>query len=130
VTNNILRGGVITSFEKRSYGVIELLAVKLRDRIHIIHYGHPNEIDVNALHFMIVFSPDDLARTVATYHARHKAPPLIIHIDTPGALQAMDYAVQFPNVEIAPIEQADLTSKDVTLQLDLFEQIIEYLDRL
>lgn len=129
-TPNKLWGGVITSFEKRSHGVIELLAIRLRDRIALEYYGHPHEIGTEQPHFLIVFTPDDLTQVVASYRAKHKAPPLIIHIDTPQVLQTMDYAAQFPDVEVAPIEQANLSSKDITLKIDLFEHIIQHLERL
>lgn len=125
-----LQGGVIISFEKRSHGVVGLLAAKLRDRIELEHYNHPHEIDLKRHQFIIVFNLDDLAHVITTYQAKQVSPPLIIHLDSSEIVREFDYAARFPYVEIAPIEQADLSSPDTTLRIDLFQRIIEFLDRL
>ncbi len=124
---NKLQGGVVVSEEKRSYGVVELLAHHVRDRIELIYYVHPYEIDINRHRFIIVFSVQDLALVVKTYYLKSAPVPMIIHIDEPGVLSRIDYAAQFPGVEIAPIEQANLTDKDGTLKISLFQEIIESL---
>ena len=128
--NKKLPGGVITSFERRSHAVVELLGLRLRDRLDLAFYNHPHEIDIERDRFIIVFALDDLAHVITTYQAKQIPPPLVIHIDTPEAIRGFDYAARFPYVEVAPIEQAELTSPDITLKIELFQQIIEYLEQL
>jgi hypothetical protein len=122
-----IQGGVIVSDEKRSHGVVELLAHRVRNRIELIYYVHPYEIDITRHQFIIVFSVQDLARVVKTYYLKAAPAPLIIHIDEPDVLSRMDYATRFPEIEIAPIEQSNLANKEGTLKFALFQEIIESL---
>jgi hypothetical protein len=122
-----LQGGVIVSDEKRSYGVVELLAYRVRNRIELTYYIHPYEIDITRHQFIIVFSVEDLALVVKTYYIKSAPAPLIIHIDEPDVLNRMEYAARFPGIEIAPIEQANLADKESTLKFALFQDIIESL---
>lgn len=127
----LLRGTVITSYEKRSHGVIELLAVRLRDRIALTYCQHPNELDPRTpARFIIVFSVADLANVIRVYDAYGEPLPLIIHIDSPEIIAQCNHAELFPGVDIAPITQAALHDKKTTLKIILFEDIIHHLDQI
>lgn len=126
-----LRGAVIISYEKRSHGVVELLAARMRSRIALIYCDHPNELDISmGIRFVIVFSVADLAGVVRVYQRRDEPVPLIIHIDDPEAIRQCDYVELFPYVEIAPVAQAGLHDKTTTLKITLFERIIAFLEQL
>jgi hypothetical protein len=118
-------GCVIISDEKRSYGVVELLAQRVRSCIELTHYAHPHEIDLRRHRFVIVFSLRDLALVIKTFVIKAVPVPLLIHIDAPDIISQTDYAVRFPDIAIAPIEQANLTDKEGTLKIALFQEIIE-----
>jgi hypothetical protein len=126
-----LCGAVIISYEKRSHGVVELLAARLRHRIALTYCDHPHELDArNGFRFIIVFSIDDLAGVVKVYHLRDEPMPLIIHIDDPETIHQCDYVELFPYVEVAPVAQAGLQDKSTTLKIILFERIIGFLEQL
>lgn len=126
-----LHGAVIISYEKRSHGVVELLAARLRNRIALTYFGHPHELDIRKrFRFVIVFSVPDLAGVVRVYQTRDEPVPIIIHIDDPETIQATDYVTLFPYVEIAPVAQAGLHDKSSTLKITLFERIIAFLEQL
>ncbi len=122
-----LFGGVIISYHHRSHAVTELLAARLRKRIELVHYIHPNAIE-GQHDFLLVFSVDDLRNVVTAYQLKNKSIPLILHLDTPEVLNKLDYTTLFPHVEIIPIEQANLAEPDVTLKITLFQQIVESLE--
>jgi hypothetical protein len=125
-----LHGGVIISYERHSHGVVELLTARLRNRIGLTHYTHAYEIDLAHPHdFMIVLSLRDLKEVVRFFYLKDRPTPLIVHIDTPDVLSQIDYAAQFPHVDVAPVEQANISADpDVTLKLNLFKTIIEHLE--
>ncbi|NDJ78528.1 MAG: hypothetical protein GYB65_19940 [Chloroflexi bacterium] len=129
MTKTKLHGGVIISYEQHSHAVMELLTYRLRNRVALTHYPHPNSIELHRNHhFIIVLSIDDLVDVVKFYQTLEHTPPLLVHIDTPDVVQQIDYAAEFPEVDIVALEQARLTDKDVTLKISLFREIIEHLE--
>ena len=94
-------------------------------RLLITHYAHPYEIDIQRHRFVIVFSVPDLALVVKTFYIKSVPVPVLIHIDDPNTISQTDYAVQFPAIDIAPIPQTNLTDKEGTLKIALFQEIIE-----
>jgi hypothetical protein len=128
-THQKLHGGVIVSYERHTHGVVELLAYRIRNRFELSYYNHPNEIDGHRRHdFVIVLSQRDLEGVVKAFRARSEPVPLIIHIDRPDIVRRINYAVQFPRVEIITIPQSDLGDPTDTLKVTLFQDIIEHLE--
>ena len=127
----LVTGGVIVDSGRHTHGIVELLTYHLRGRVTLQFYYHPYEIEVNLpLAFVIVLSFEALEGVIRAYEARGLTVPLILHIDQPEVLEQMDYARQFPGIEIVAIEQANLDGgPDVTLKIGLFRQVIEELER-
>jgi hypothetical protein len=123
------RGGVITSEAHHMHGVVQLLTFHLRNRLELVYYPHPNDIEVaEDYDFVIALSLDDLRAVIKHYDAKQHPVPLLLHIDEPETLHDLDYTRLFPRIEVAPIAQANLDAQPgVTLQLGLFSQIIERL---
>jgi hypothetical protein len=130
VTKPKLHGGVIVAYERHTHAVVQLLTYRLRQRIGITYYEHPNEIEPEkGHHFMIVLNADDLQRVVMVYEHKGYLPPLIVYIDEPHILAALNLAARFPSVEIVTIPQSTITdSPEDTLKITLFREIIEHLE--
>lgn len=124
-----MHGGVIISYERHSHGVVELLTYRLRNRIGLTYYTHPYDINLDAHHhFMIVLSQSDLEGVVKFFRVKREPVPLIVYIDTPEHLARINYMARYPDVDIVPVQQANLDDKDVTLKITLFQEIIEHLE--
>jgi hypothetical protein len=124
-----LQGGAIVSHEQHSHGIIELLTYRFRDRVSLIYYYHPFEIDLSRyFQFLIVLSLEDLEHTAKYYRLKQRRLPPVVHIGTPEALLCAAHQTRFPDLEIVPLRQADLADKDVTLQLTQFERFIDGLE--
>ncbi len=129
ITSKRLHGAVITDPRRRTHGIIQLLSYHVRGKIDFTYYEHPNQIEIErAPQFIVVMSVEDIAGVLRHYYARECAPPMIIHLDRPEMLGAIDYERMFPGVEIVPVEQALMDEKDVTLQIGMFQQIVEALE--
>lgn len=132
MTGNSLRvqGGVVTSYERRSHGIVELLTHRLRNRVNMTHYHHANAIDTARDHdFILVTNATDLEQVLRVYMVRQLSPPLIIHIDTPDAIAQVNYDTLAPGVRIVPIEHAVVAGEpDITLKITAFQEIIEQLE--
>ncbi len=135
------QGGIVLSYERHSRQLVELLVLRLRNRVGITQYAHPYEVSfAGARDFLIVLSRADLAGVIKVLRAKASAAraasarvdsfPLIVHIDTSEAIAATPYAALYPGVEIVPIEQDNLTSQpEETLSLTLFRDIMRLLDQ-
>lgn len=124
-----VHGGVITDPHRRTHGIIQLLSYHVRDKIDLTYYEHPNQIELGRTHqFIIVLALDDIAGVLRHYRARNLPPPVIIHLDRPEALAAVDYEAAFPGVEIVPVGQALMGDKDITLQIDTFQSVVRALE--
>lgn len=123
-------GGVIAAPDRPAEAIVALLSHHIRDRFDLVYYPHAKEIPPERHHhFMVVFSVGDLDVVVRRYRGNGHATPVIIHVDEPDMLKHIDYKAFFPDFEVIPIEQADLTAQpDITLRLDLFRRVIEALE--
>lgn len=130
-TQQKLQGAVILPYDKpHAHEVIELLTLRLRDRFDPVFYTHAGEIDSSRHHdFIIVLSRKSLEGAVQVMRAKKLPMPLVIHIDEPDVVQAINYATLFPGIEVAAIEQANFSGDpDITLKIMLFKEIIERLE--
>lgn len=124
-------GGVIAAPNHHAEAVVTLLTHHIRDRFDLAYYPHANDIASHPRHhFIVVFSVGDLEAVARRYRANNGgAHPVLIHVDEPEMLGHIDYKGFFPDFEVIPIEQADLTAQpDITLRLDLFKRVIEALE--
>lgn len=127
-----LHGGVVLDPGQHAHGIVELLTYHLRDRVTLAYYDHPYAIEVSRRHpFMIVFSAAAAAGVVRVYRVRRMPPPLVLHVDDPETLAAIDYDDLCDGAEVVPVAQADLLQRgpDVTLRIDLFREVVEQLER-
>lgn len=123
------KGGVIVPDTHGAHGLMQLLMFHNREQIDLVYYSHPYDVDVeHDFDFLIVLSAENFERTVRFYDAKQKELPLLVHIDTPGALESYDHARIYPGVDVLSIRQAALDGRpDVTLELNLFPKIIKRL---
>ncbi|MBN1680747.1 MAG: hypothetical protein JW966_10670 [Anaerolineae bacterium] len=126
-----LSGGVITSEDQHTHGVMELLTAPVRHRIVLAYYTHPNEIETDHGHdFIAVFSCKDLESVIKTFDARRLPLPLMVHVDDPFVLNRLRYDLLFPGVDVMLLGQARLSGvPDVTLELDLYDKLMQRLGR-
>jgi len=125
-----LYGGAVLSDQDRAYRMLELLTYHVRDRLDLVYYPHPYDIDAGAPHdFIMVFSLKSL-REVVEFYTRNRQPlPLLVHVDSPEELQSVRHQRLFPGLRILPIPQ-DLFGAgdpDVTLDLSVVDTILESL---
>jgi hypothetical protein len=123
------KGGVIVPNQRGAHGLMQLLMFHNREQIDLVYYSHPYDIEVEVgFHFLIVLSAESFERTVKFYDAKQKELPLLVHIDTPGALENYDHGRVYPGVEVMTIRQAAFDGNpDVTLELNLFPKIVKRL---
>lgn len=124
-------GGIVLAFERHSHQLVQMLVLRLRNRVGITQYAHPYEVDpATAGDFIIVLSRADLAGVIKVARAKAGEIPLIVHVDTPEAIAAINYAALYPGVEIVAIPQDNLTSQpEETLSMTLFRDIMACLDQ-
>ncbi len=123
------RGGVIVSTHQHTHGLIELLAAPVREKIELVYYPHPYQIEAeHAYDFIIVLSLDDLRSVIKFYDVKRLPLPLIVHVDTPDALQHIRHNILFPGVRVLRIPQVGLDSEPgVTLEVNLFAKVLDML---
>lgn len=125
------RGGVVVPTDARVAGLVQLLTAHARDRLAFDYYSHPYHIDVDiAYDFLIVLSVDHFQSVVKYYDTKQHDLPLIVHIDTPAALENFDHARAFPGVEVLTLRRAVLDDggPDVTLELNLVGKVLDRLN--
>jgi hypothetical protein len=123
-------GGVILSEGHHTHGLIELLAFHVRDRVEIVYYPHPYQIETERPHdFIVVLSLEDLRNVVKFYDAKRWDVPLIAHIDDPARLRDVRHDLLFPGIQVVAIPQANIsTEPGVTLEVSMFARILDVLD--
>jgi hypothetical protein len=123
------RGGVVISDDRHSHGLIELLAAPVRDRIDLVYYDHPYNIETDpAFDFVIVFSLDNVRGVIKLYDSKRCSLPLLVHVDSPVVIRGLRHDRLYPGVRILPIPQAPLSDEPgVTLEINMFAQILELL---
>jgi len=128
--NPKLCGGVVVFADRHTHGLIELLTYRSRDRLEMVYYSHPYDIDLDQKHdFIIVQSPEDLDNVVRFFQTRQHVIPLIVHIDRPEVLQNLNHKAKWPGIDVIRVPQADLADDpDITLELGLMEKIIQRLE--
>ena len=127
-----LHGAVIIPYDKPyAHEVVELLTLRLRDRFEPVFYTHAAEMGRSSHpDFIMVLSRKSLEHTIEVHRSRQQPMPLVIYIDRPEIIHALNYETLFPGVEIAAIEQADFTGDpDVTLKIMVFKEIIDRLEK-
>ncbi len=124
-----IKGAVIVPDQQGAHGLVQLLTLYNRAKMDLSYYRHPYDIDVAIpFDFVIALSAENFERVVKFYDAKQHALPLLVHIDTPGALESYDHGRVYPGVEVLTIRQAPLeNSPDVTLEINLFGKIIKRL---
>ena len=126
-SNRKLYGGAVLSNGDRAYGMMELLTFHVRDRLDLVYYPHPYDIDVYASHdFIMVFSLKEL-REVVKFYTTHRQPiPLLVHVDALDVLHVMRHEYLFPGLKVLPIPRTLFGNgdPDVTLNLSVVNRII------
>jgi hypothetical protein len=127
-----LHGAVIIPYDKPyAHEVVELLTLRLRDRFEPVFYTHATELgSTSHPDFIMVLSRKSLEHIIEVHRSREQPVPLVIYIDSPEVINAINYDALFPDVEIVAIEQADFSGDpDVTLKIMVFKEIIETLEK-
>lgn len=124
-----IKGAIVVPDQHGKHGLIQLLMLHNRAKVDLVYYRHPYDIDVTTeFSFVIVLSSENFERVVKFYDAKQQALPLLVHIDTPGALETYDHGRIYPGVEVLSIRQAPLEENpDVTLEINLFGKIMQHL---
>lgn len=125
------RGGVVVPTDAGLAGLVQLLTVHARDRLAFDYYSHPYHIDVEIeYHFLIVLSVENFQSVVKYYDTKQRDLPLIVHIDTPAALENFDHARAYPGVEVMTLRRAALDDggPDVTLEINLVGKVLDRLN--
>lgn len=123
------RGAVIVATEHHTHGLIELLATPVRDKLELVYYPHPYQIEAErGYDFVIVLSLDDLRNVIKFYDVKRFELPLIVHVDSPDRLQTIRHDLLFPGVHVLRIPQIGLDAEPgVTLEVNLFAKVLDLL---
>jgi hypothetical protein len=121
-----LYGAAVLSSNEKARGIMDLLIYHVRNRLNLVYYPHPDDIDIYAPHdFIMVFSLKSLREVVRFYASKRQPMPLLVHVNSPEELQSVRHQRLFPDIRILPIPQAlfGAGDPDVTLDLSLLDRI-------
>lgn len=125
------QGVIISSDNEDLAAVTQLLAARVRDKLQYVHMPTALELNVTDTYdFILVDNLPSLREVVKRYKSQGQRIPMLIHLVFADEIDLNHPYREFAadGVTIAPIRQAALDKQDTTLQLDLFERVLQILD--
>ncbi len=120
-----LKGAVLLADDPDMMAISSLLLSTAKRYAEAEYHNQPQELPLDASLDFILTHDSAILENIIAYYTRHAVtPPTIMLLDHPSSIAATDYAKLYPGVEIITIPQANLDMLDVTLNFELFAQVL------